>query len=373
MLINKPHTKPSDVRFGSGPVRKPKNWSIESLDLTFLGRSHRAQDGVEFIQNVVSAIRKTLLIPNDYYVGLMVGSATVAMEAALWNLVGTNPLRVLNFDTFSNRWAMDVLKQLKPSIPVCNEMTTFGKIPSFKDENLEEDLLFCYNGSTTGVMVSDLNWVQEKRNGLIFCDATSAAYCIPLPFSKLDITVFSFQKGLGAEAGIGCIVLSPKAYERLNQYEPIWPIPRILRIKDGMNAIFEGKLLNTPSQLCLSEILYCHELFEKKNSFECVQKNKKAFDEALSCSLYFKPIIQDKKYQSFSTGIIVLKERKSPEEEKRIFQKISQYLRDENVAFDILNHAEQPPSIRIWLGPTMEEADIRLLFSWLDFAYQLTI
>jgi phosphoserine aminotransferase len=298
------------------------------------------------------------------------------MEAALWNLVGTNPLKIFDFDTFSNRWAMDVLKQLKPDCSVQIEKTPFGEIPNLEDSNSDEDLLFCWNGSTSGVMIPSLEWLIKERTGLTFCDATSAAYATPIPFEKLDVIAFSYQKGLGAEAGIGCLVLSPKAFKRLKSYTPSWPIPRLLRIKDGNEDVFNAKLLNTPPLLVLEEILYCHSLYDAGHAYATVIKNKAMLYKCIEKSPLFVPLIHDQQYQSSSTGIFIINDETYNSADSAIKKQklslIAKHLSDENVGYDFLNHAEQPPSFRLWLGPTMESSDIEKLFPWIEWAYHQT-
>ncbi|CAO4842623.1 MAG: Phosphoserine aminotransferase [Holosporales bacterium] len=371
-MIEKPKDKPNNPRFGSGPVRKPKGWSFDSLSTEMLGRSHRAYDGVALIHTLEEEVRQALNVPKDFKVAFLVGSATGAMEAALWNLIGAADVRIFDFDTFSNRWALDILEQLNPRCLVHVQKTLFGEIPVLEDLIPQEDLLFCYNGTTTGCMIPNTDWIQEKRDGLVFCDATSAAYCFPLDYEKLDVIAFSFQKGLGAEAGLGCLMLSPKAFDRLQTYKPSWGLPRLFRLKDGSNAVFDAKLLNTPSILTIEDILLCHWLFDQEKAYKNVLSNKRAFDYYLESSTFFEHPLERRSFQSLSTGIMVAKHLKvKPDDFKaRIFATMAKLLRAENVALDIVNHAEQPPSLRIWLGPTIPDQDLEALFPWLEWAYK---
>ncbi|CAO5678108.1 MAG: Phosphoserine aminotransferase [Holosporales bacterium] len=365
--------KPNNPCFGSGPVRKPKKWDISLIDTKILGQSHRSQTGIKKIEEVVNATRDALLIPKDYHVALLVGSATAAMEAALWNLIGAADVRIFDFDTFSKRWADDITHQLKPEKTVHIDTTPFGKNPLLEDKNSQEDLLFCLNGSTSGILIQSFDWLLKEREGLVFCDATSAAYIAPIPFLNLDVVAFSYQKGLGSEASLGCLVLSPKAYERLNSYSPKWPIPRILRLKDGHNAAFSAKLLNTPSLLVLEEILFCHSIYDRDDALQTAKNNRATFNHCLNESKIFSPIVKNDVFQSYCTGVFTISKdvflNKSEADQRMILSKMALLLKEESVAFDFVNHLEQPPSLRIWLGPTMDETDIKKLFPWLEAAF----
>ncbi|MBP9752225.1 MAG: aminotransferase class V-fold PLP-dependent enzyme [Proteobacteria bacterium] len=373
-MFQKPFIKPKNPCFGAGPVRKPNGWDISLINTEILGHSHRSEIGVSRIQDVVDATRDALHIPKDYYVALVVGSATAAMESALWNLVGAFDIRVLDFDTFSKRWANDILKELKPSCAVKVDVTPFRSIPELIDTNSKEDLLFCYNGSTSGVLMPSLDWLSSKREGLVMCDATSAAYSVPLPFKKLDVTAFSYQKGLGSEAGLGCLVLSPKAYARLQTYTPNWPIPRILRLKDGDNAVFSAKLLNTPSLLVLEEILFCHSIYNAESAYKTSRDNQNVFKTCLNQSTLFQHVLKDEALQSCCLGVFSIIDpaflKLNEGDQRKVLSQMTSLLKQENVAYDFINHSEQPPSLRIWLGPTMDKSDIEKLFPWLEWAYQ---
>jgi phosphoserine aminotransferase len=375
-MAEKPSSKTLSPLFGCGPVRKPHGWSL--CDITYEpGRSHRSGFGVGRLETLEKHVRHALDIPKNYKVAFLTGSATAATEAGLWNLIGTTELTLFDFDTFANRWLNDIVSELKPSKHINHISINFGESYTFHDEHPENDLLFCWNGSTSGMIMPNLDWIDESRTGLVFCDATSATYCTPLPFEKMDVTTFSFQKGLAAEAGLGCLVLSEKAYDRLLAYDPQWPIPRLLRIKDDDCAVFQGKLLNTPSMFCIEEIIYCHQFFNKQSTYDFVQNNKKVFQNCLHQTSIFKNVIDDDVYQSCCTGVFQIIDsvflRLDEKDQRKILSKMGQRLHDEKIAFDFINHPTQPPSLRIWLGPTMDPQNIEQLFPWLVWAYKSII
>lgn len=375
-MHNKPSLKTLNPLFACGPVRKPTGWSITEI-VYESGRSHRSAYGVSRLETLEYLVRESLDVPKNYKVAFLTGSATAAMEAGLWNLIGVQNLTLFDFDTFSNRWLDDIETQLKPNIDIEHVLIGFGETCSFSDKNPENDVLFGWNGSTSGMKMPNLDWLDKKRTGLVFCDATSAIYCEPLPFENLDVTAFSFQKGLAAEAGLGCLILSEKAYNRLLSYKPIWAIPRLLRLNDGNQAVFQGKLLNTPSMFCIEEIIYCHRFFYKQKTYQHVQSNKKIFQKCLDQSSIFKNVIAQESYQSSCTGVFQIDDyafvQKDEGHQRKILSKMLQILHDEGIAYDFLNHPSQPPSLRIWLGPTMEAGNIERLFPWLNWAYESVI
>ena len=371
--MQKPNIKTKSPLFGSGPTKKPEGWHLPSLSYVSQGRSHRSQFGINILNTLEDTVRENLDIPKNHKVAFVTGSATAAIEAALWNLIGINNITIFDFDTFADRWALDIKDQLKPNVDIEHIKIKFGEAYHFQDNTPQNDILFCWNGSTSGLMMPHLSWLQENREGLVFCDATSAAYCSPLPFEKLDVTAFSFQKGLGSEAGLGCLVLSPKAYKCLEKYTPSWPIPRLLRLNDSNRDVFSGKLLNTPSMLTIEEIIYCHTFFDKKQAYTKAQENKKVFERCLKESSIFKHALQDENYRSCSTGVFIIQQPNfltlDDHEKHQIINKMAKTLADENVAYDFANHPSQPPSFRIWLGHTISCEDIKTLFTWLTWAF----
>lgn len=373
-MHRKPLHRTSSPFFGSGPVKKHNLWDIRNIHSSQVSRSHRSDYGVGRIQKLESCVRENMHVPRTHKICFINGSATAAMESALWNVIGQNNLTILDFDTFAKRWACDVIEQLKPNITIQNIDIPFGSHYQFEDLNPDHDLLFCWNGSTSGMMMPHLNWLQQNRKGLVICDATSAAYCSVLPFEQLDITAFSFQKGLGGEASIGCLIVSEKAYQHLMAYTPQWPIPRLFRLKDDGFDIFDGKLLNTPSMLCLEEIIYAHQLFQSTHSYDVVQQNKAIFQKCLDEFEFFENVVSDPLYRSCSTGVFkIVREQfksKNTAEQYAILRKIVSLLGEEKIAYDFMNHPSQPPSLRIWLGYTMNAQDIEIAFSWLEWALQ---
>jgi len=363
-------SKPKNPYFSCGPVQKPKGWRVDDLDLSLLGRSHRSAEGIDQIKRLEHSVRNALSVPQEYELGFIVGSATASIEAALWNLIGAAPLTIHDFDTFSNRWALDVINELKPKTPVIHHETPFGLVPNLFDTDPDQDLLLCWNGTTSGCVIPHPAWLNPNRHGLVIVDATSAAYCMALPFHVMDVVAFSFQKGLGGEAGLGCIIISPKAKERLKTYEPSWGIPRLFRLKDGDFGVFEAKLLNTPSWLSIADALLCHTLYESTQALDQCRKNKEIFDQFLKTSPYFEhPLAQDPSYQSPSSGVFRFKDSKYNE----LIPILKACCAKENMGLDIVNHSSQPPSFRVWLGSTIDEQDLTCFFNGFKYMTEMVL
>ena len=257
MIPTRPVYKPNCPDFSSGPCKKPPDWTLDILQEALLGRSHRSQSGKERLSTLIQTTKEVLEIPDDYRVGIVPASDTGAVEMAMWSLFGSRPVELIAWEAFGLDWKTDVLEQLE--IPSNNHIADFGQMPDLSGVNFDNDVVFTWNGTTSGVCVPNGDFIPESRDGLTLCDATSAVFAMDLPWKKLDVTTFSWQKVMGGEAGHGMIILSPRAVDRLESWQPKWPLPKIFRMtKDGklIEGIFEGATINTPSMLCVEDFLY---------------------------------------------------------------------------------------------------------------------
>lgn len=367
--------KPNNPRFSSGPTTKHPGWSIDKLDLESLGRSHRSQFSLNRIQELLQRTRDILGIPDDYSVAITPGSCTGAIEMAMWNLLGQRPIDLFSWGVFGNLWVRDVIEELKLS-NIHLYQAEDGYLPDLSFYNPDHDCVLTWNETTTGVCVPNSDWIPADRNGLIICDATSAAFAMDLDWSKLDATAFSWQKCLGGEAGHGIIVLSPQAMERLESYTPHWPIPRLFRIKkDGkvIKVIFEGMTISTTSLLCIEDTLSALEWIQQQGDLSAMiqrsQKNFQAVEEWVNQQPWIE--FTAKSPATRSTTSICMDLIDIPMESRRDFiLQIRDYLADENVAFDIAGHKYASPNLRIWGGPMMETEDIQRLLPWIEKAYK---
>lgn len=377
--MKKPDQKPECPYFCSGPTRKHPGWSLDGLNNAPLGRSHRSKIGQAKLQEVITLTREILQVPDDYRIAVMPGSATGALECALWNILGARGVDIFGWDLFGNLWITDVIDQLK--IPDTRVFSApFGQLPDLSQYAPDRDVVFTWNGTTSGVCVLDLNWLPTHRQGLSICDATSAAFCVPLEWNKLDVVTFSWQKGLGGEGAHGMLILGPRAVERLTNYSPPWPLPRLFRLTKGreiIEEIFQGGMINTPSMLCVEDCL--DALHWAKNIgglSELIQRcntNFKAIAEWVERTSWLQYLAKDPRTISPSSVCLEVRDRSGqllPEEQNRtLIYAIEATLAKEEVAFEVRNHRFSPPSLRIWAGPTIEVADLQALFPWIEWAY----
>lgn len=371
-----PLEKPKSPLFGSGPTKKFPGWTWDHLESALLGRSHRSVDGNQRLQKIIDLTRVVLETPESYQIAIMPGSATGAIEAALWNLLGSRGVDVFAWDVFGKLWIMDVVQQLKIPERRIFEAAHFGEIPDLFQYNLTHDVVFTWNGTSSGVCVPNLNWIPDVRQGLTICDATSSAFVLPLTWEKLDVTAFSWQKGLGGEAAHGMLVLSPRAIEHLQQYTPSWPIPRLFRLtkdKQLIDGIFIGKTINTPSMLCAEDCLaalsWAQGIGGQKALTARTLANFKVIDNWLQHHPYLEYMARDRASLSPISVCFKLKDSQFPIiEHLAIIQKICQKLAELEVAFEIKNHMLAPPSFRVWCGPTVEKEDLQRLMPWIDWA-----
>jgi phosphoserine aminotransferase len=373
----KPHLKPGNANFSSGPCAKPPGWSTDALQGAFLGRSHRAPGGLEKLRGVIDATREILAIPDDYRIGIVPGSDTGAIEMALWSLLGPRGVDVLAWENFGQMWVADVVNQLGIEDRRVME-APYGELPDLSATSPDRDIIFTWNGTTSGVRVPNADWIAEDRAGLTFCDATSAVFAMDLPWDKLDITTWSWQKVLGGEAAHGMLVLSPRAVERLEAYTPSWPMPKVFRMvaKGKLDeALFRGATINTPSMLCVEDALFCLEWAKsvggKSGMVARAEANLAAFTAWVEKTHWAEFLAVDPATRSSTSICIAISEASglSGDALQGAPKAIATLLEKEGVAYDINNHRAAPPSLRIWGGATIEVADTEALLPWLDWAF----
>lgn len=377
--MSKPTVKPKSPYFSSGPCKKRPGWNVTKFDTDTLGRSHRAKPAKEKLLQVIEHSKKILNLPENYHVGILAGSDTGAVEAAMWNLLGENGVEVLAWESFGLDWAKTITDQLK--IKDANvHKADYGLLPDLSKIDFNKDVLFNWNGTTSGVRVPDANWIPEDRKGLVICDATSAVFAMDMDFAKLDVITWSWQKVLGGEGAHGMIALSPKAVERLESYQPTWPIPKIYRLtsKGKLAAdIFKGATINTPSMFCVEDALDALSWVESIGGLQgAIDRSSRNLDVVKSWveqSDWVDFLCQD--HANLSSTSICLKVKDpnflklSVEDQQGKIKEINKMLENEQVAYDINSYRTAPPGFRIWGGSTVESSDIENLLPWLDWAY----
>ena len=377
--MSKPTVKPKSPYFSSGPCKKRPGWNVTKFDTDTLGRSHRAKPAKEKLLQVIEHSKKILNLPENYHVGILAGSDTGAVEAAMWNLLGENGVEVLAWESFGLDWAKTITDQLK--IKDANvHKADYGLLPDLSKIDFNKDVLFNWNGTTSGVRVPDANWIPEDRKGLVICDATSAVFAMDMDFAKLDVITWSWQKVLGGEGAHGMIALSPKAVERLESYQPTWPLPKIYRLtsKGKLAAdIFKGATINTPSMFCVEDALDALSWVESigglQGAIDRSSRNLDAVKSWVEQSDWVDFLCQD--HANLSSTSICLKVKDpnflklSVEDQQGKIKEINKILENEQVAYDINSYRTAPPGFRVWGGSTVESSDIENLLPWLDWAY----
>lgn len=379
-LPARPAAKPANPCFSSGPCAKRPGWTLDALKNAFLGRSHRHKDGVKRINDVIEKSKAILGMPKDYHLAIVPASDTGAIEMAMWSLLGPRGVDVLGWEVFGRMWILDVTKQLK--LPDVRSFDVpFGQLPDLSKVDTDRDVVFTWNGTTGGVRVPNGDWIKSDRQGLTLCDATSAVFAQDLPWDKLDVVTWSWQKALGGEAAHGMLALSPRAVERLESYTPPWPMPKIFRITKGGKFFaepFEGKTINTPSMLavedCLDALNWAERIGGLKEMRRRADANLAAVakwvektdwaeflaetpDSRSNTSICFKVV--DPWFKAFSD-----------EDQLAIIKDTEKMLEKEGVAFEVANHRDSPASYRLWGGTTVETSDIEAVLHWIDWAYQ---
>ena len=377
--MSKPNTKPSSAYFSSGPCKKRPGWDTAKFDFETLGRSHRAKSAKAKLIEVIDKSKEILKLPKDYHVGIIAASDTGAVEAAMWNLLGPNGVEVLAWESFGLDWAKTITDQLK--IDGTNvHKSDYGKLPNLAKVDFSKDVLFNWNGTTSGVRVPNANWIPQDRKGITICDATSAVFAMNMEFKKLDVITWSWQKVLGGEAAHGMMALSPKAVERLENYTPNWPLPKIYRLtKKGKFAddVFKGATINTPSMLCVEDALDAMAWVESigglSGSVKRSENNLEVVKNWVKESHWIDFLCDDHDNLSSTSICLKIKDKSfldlDEEIQKSKIKEINTILEKENVAYDINSYRTAPPGFRIWGGSTVETSDIENLLPWLDWAY----
>jgi phosphoserine aminotransferase len=364
----KPALKPGCGNFSSGPCAKRPGYDVANLRLDTLGRSHRSSLGKSVLANVCSQTAKVLGLPAGYRVGVVPASDTGAFEMAMWSMLGPRPVDVFFWESFGQGWSSDIAKQLKLD-GVRNFSAAYGELPDLMEANPAHDIVFTWNGTTSGVKVPNGDWISADRTGLTFCDATSAVFAMDLPWDKLDVTTWSWQKVLGGEGAHGMLILSPRAVERLESYTPPWPLPKIFRMTKGgklMEEIFEGSTINTPSMLCVADYLDALDWVESIGGLsETIARSQRnlAILEGWVASRDDVHFLAQKPEQRSNTSVCLTLDL--PEDQ---LKKLVKLLEAECVAYDIGAYRDAPAGLRIWCGATVEADDMNKLLPWLDWA-----
>jgi phosphoserine aminotransferase len=379
MTIAPPAVRPTVPHFSSGPCAKRPGWSLQALHGAFLGRSHRSKPGKAKLKRAIDLTREVLQVPGDYRIGIVPASDTGAVEMALWSLLGPRPVTMLTWESFGEGWVNDTVKELKlKNVTVLR--AAYGELPDLARVDAASDIVFTWNGTTSGVRVPNADWIAVDRAGLTICDATSAAFAQPLDWPKLDVVTFSWQKALGGEAAHGMLILSPRAVARLESYTPPWPLPKIFRMaKAGKlnEGIFEGETINTPSMLCLEDYLDTLEWAKSVGGLPALRAradaNARVIAEWVERTKWIDFLARDPASRSNTSVCLKVVDpavgRLAPEAQAAFVKGIAAALEKEGVAYDIDAYRDAPPGLRIWCGSTVERADVEALTQWLDWAY----
>jgi phosphoserine aminotransferase len=379
MTIAPPAVRPTVPHFSSGPCAKRPGWSLQALHGAFLGRSHRSKPGKAKLKRAIDLTREVLQVPGDYRIGIVPASDTGAVEMALWSLLGPRPVTMLTWESFGEGWVNDTVKELKlKNVTVLR--AAYGELPDLARVDAASDIVFTWNGTTSGVRVPNADWIAADRAGLTICDATSAAFAQPLDWPKLDVVTFSWQKALGGEAAHGMLILSPRAVARLESYTPPWPLPKIFRMaKAGKlnEGIFEGETINTPSMLCLEDYLDTLEWAKSVGGLSALHAradaNARVIAEWVERTKWIDFLARDPASRSNTSVCLKVVDpavgRLAPEARAAFVKGIAAALEKEGVAYDIDAYRDAPPGLRIWCGSTVERADVEALTQWLDWAY----
>jgi len=364
--------------FSSGPCSKRPQWRLDALKDAAVGRSHRSALGKEKLVRAITETRKILQIPENYLVGIFPGSDTGAFEAALWTFLGVRPVTVLVWESFSEGWATDVSKQLKLNPMILK--ADYGKIPDLKAVDWNSDVIFVANGTTSGVKIPDWDWIPSDRAGLSLCDATSAAFAMPIDWTKVDVLTFSWQKCLGGEAAHGMLILSPRAITRIETYDPAWPLPKIFRMKKGgtiNKGIFEGETINTPSMLCVEDYLDALKWAGEiglEGLFQRSQANLKMIEEWVAKNDWVNFLAESRDIRSNTSVCLTVTSEKvkalPKDNQAKFLTGIAGVLSKKNAAHDVGSYKDAPPGFRFWCGPTIEAADIKAAVAELEKIYR---
>ena len=382
MTVAKPASRPSVPHFSSGPCAKRPGWSLQALTDAVLGRSHRSKIGKAKLKRAIDLTRDVLEVPADYRIGIVPASDTGAVEMALWTLLGARPVTMLAWESFGEGWVTDVQKELK-----LNDVTLlkagYGKLPDLTMVDWSNDVVFTWNGTTSGVRVPNGDWIAADRKGLAICDATSAAFAQQLDWDKLDVATFSWQKVLGGEAAHGMLVLSPRAVTRLETCKPAWPLPKVFRLTKGgkiNEGIFEGETINTPSMLCVEDYLDALQWAKSIGGLKALTTRADANAMAVATWVARTPwvdfLASDSAIRSNTSVCLKIVDPAvtslSAEAQSTFAKALAGAVEKEGAGYDISHYRDAPPGLRIWCGASVETADVEILTQWLDWAFAKT-
>ncbi|HRE34268.1 MAG TPA: phosphoserine transaminase [Sphingopyxis terrae] len=367
--VRKPQARPARPYFSSGPCAKPPVWSPEKLNTESLGRSHRAKIGKTRLQYCIDLMREMLRLPDTHRIGIVPGSDTGAFEMAMWTMLGARPVTALAWESFGEGWVTDVAKQLKLDPTVIR--ADYGQLPDLDQVDWSNDVLFTWNGTTSGVRVPDGDWIPADREGLSFADATSAVFAYDLPWDKIDVATFSWQKVLGGEGGHGVLILGPRAVERLESHTPAWPLPKVFRLMSKgalAEGVFKGETINTPSMLAVEDAIFALEWAKSLGGLDGLKArsdaNAAALDKIVAEREWLSHLAADPASRSKTSVCLSVAGADAD-----FIKKFAGLLEAEGAAYDIAGYRDAPPGLRIWCGATVDTADIESLGPWLDWAY----
>jgi phosphoserine aminotransferase len=367
--VTKPQVRPARPFFSSGPCAKPPGWEASKLQTECLGRSHRAKIGKSRLQLAIDLTRDVLKVPDTHRIGIVPGSDTGAIEMAMWTMLGARPVTMLAWESFGEGWVTDVNKQLKLDATVLN--APYGEIPDLSQVDFSNDVVFTWNGTTSGARVPNGDWIADDREGLTFNDATSAVFAYDMPWDKLDVTTFSWQKVLGGEGAHGVIILGPRAVERLESYTPAWPLPKVFRLVSKgklTEGIFKGETINTPSMLAVEDVIFALEWAKSIGGLEGLTARSDANAAALGKIAADRPwlghLAKDEATRSKTSVCLTVEGA-----DEDFIKKFAALLDAEGAAYDIAGYRDAPAGLRIWCGATVETADVEALGPWFDWAW----
>ena len=377
--MSQPVVRPSHAEFSSGPCAKRPGWSVQALSSALTGRSHRSKVGKARLAEVITRTRALLKIPDDYRIGIVPASDTGAVEMVLWSVLGARGVDVLAWESFGEGWVTDIKKQLKIQ-DVRTLLADYGDLPDLSTVDCDRDVVFTWNGTTSGVCVPNGDWIKADRAGLTICDATSAVFAMPLPWEKLDAITWSWQKVLGGEAAHGMLVLSPRAVQRLESYSPPWPLPKIFRMTKGgklIDGIFQGETINTPSMLCVEDVLdsmrWVEQLGGAQATMERSRRNLNVISSWVERTPWVEFLAKKPEFRSSTSICLSIVDpwflALDKEQKAAVAKNISGALDKAGVAFDTGSYAAAPAGLRIWGGATVEATDLEALMPWLDWAF----
>ncbi|MBN8961026.1 MAG: phosphoserine transaminase [Rhizobiales bacterium] len=379
MTVAKPAARPNVPHFSSGPCAKRPGWTPQALEDAALGRSHRAKIGKTKLKLAIDLTREVLEVPADYKIGIVPASDTGAVEMALWSLLGARPVTMIAWESFGEGWVTDVVKQLKLK-DVTKLTAGYGEIPDLTKADPASDIVFTWNGTTSGVRVPNADWIKADREGLTICDATSAAFAQPLDWAKLDVVTFSWQKALGGEGAHGMLILSPRAVARLESYTPPWPMPKIFRMTKGgklIDGIFVGETINTPSMLCVEDYLdalnWAKSVGGLKGMIGRADANTKALSDWVAKTPWIDFLAADPAIRSNTSVCLKVVDPAvtalAADAQAAFAKALVAAVEKEGAGYDLGHYRDAPPGLRIWCGATVETADVAALTGWLDWAF----